>query len=229
MTFVLGLVLASFLNVVAERTIKGERWAWSRSKCDFCGHVLAWYDLFPVLSWIFLRGKCRYCGKPIPIRYFLSELALGIALLLSVKWYYPPLFKIYTVAGFSVLYLSVLTDIYDGTIYDVFTLPFAGVFLLVNLLFFSLDAFILSLFGGITGFVAAILLANTKKMGQGDATLLLFTGTWLGLIDIVRSGIFAALVFGVTFAFLFVSRKMPKEKLPLAPFLFIGVILNFCL
>jgi len=77
-----------------------------------------------------------------------------------VKWYYPPFFKIYTVAGFSVLYLSVLTDIYDGTIYDVFTLPFAGVFLLVNLLFFSLDAFILSLFGGITGFVAAILLAK---------------------------------------------------------------------
>lgn len=227
MAFILGLVLASFLNVVAERTIKGERWVWSRSKCDFCGHVLAWYDLIPVLSWVVLKGKCRYCGKPISVRYPLSELALGIALLLSVKWYYPPLFKIYTVAGFSVLYLSVLTDIYDKTIYDIFALPFAGIFLLTGL-FFSLDFFMFSLLGGITGFTIAILLASTKKVGRGDAMLLLFAGVWLGFIDILRTTVFAAFVFGAVIAFLSFSRRMSKDKLTLAPFLFAGVILNFC-
>lgn len=227
MFFIIGLCLASFLNVVVERTVRGEKWLWSRSKCNSCGHVLAWYDLIPVLSWIFLKGKCRYCKNSIPARYPLSELALGIALLLSVKWYYLPFYKFYIVAGFSVLFLSVLTDIYDRTVYDIFTLPFAGIFLLANILFFRLDTFILSLFGGITGFVIAIILSNTKKVGQGDVTLLLFAGIWLGLIDIIRSGIFAALVFGATLAFLSLSKGKPKEGLPLTPFLFIGVVLNF--
>jgi len=98
---------------------------------------------------------------------------------------------------------------------------------LANILFFRLDTFILSLFGGITGFVIAIILSNTKKVGQGDAMLLLFAGIWLGLIDIIRSGIFAALVFGATLAFLSLSKGKPKEGLPLTPFLFIGVVLNF--
>ena len=214
MFFIIGLCLASFLNVVVERTVRGEKWLWSRSKCNSCGHALAWYDLIPVLSWIFLKGKCRYCKNSIPVRYPLSELALGIALLLSVKWYYLPFYKFYIVAGFSVLFLSVLTDIYDRTIYDIFTLPFAGIFLLANILFFRLDTFILSLFGGITGFVIAIILSNTKKVGQGDVTLLLFAGIWLGLIDIIRSGIFAALVFGITLALLLFSKRCLRKGFP---------------
>ena len=227
MFFIIGLCLASFLNVVVERTVRGEKWLWSRSKCNSCGHVLAWYDLIPVLSWIFLKGKCRYCKNSIPARYPLSELALGIALLLSVKWYYLPFYKFYIVAGFSVLFLSVLTDIYDRTIYDIFTLPFAGIFLLVGL-FFSLDFFMLSFFGGIAGFTIAMLLERIKKTGQGDVTLFLFAGVWLGLIDILPSIVFAALALGAVMIFLSVLKKMPQERLPLAPFLFIGVVLNFC-
>lgn len=230
MFFLLGLFLASFLNVVAERAVRGERWVLSRSKCDSCGHVLAWYDLFPVLSWAVLRGRCRYCGKPISVRYPLSELAFGTALFLSVGWYYLPVYKIYIVAGLSVLYLSVLTDIYDGTIHDIFTIPFAGAFLLAGLLLFSFDFFLLSLFGGMVGFLVAILLACTKKMGQGDATLLLFAGTWLGLWDLIRAGVFAALISGGIVVFLLASRKITlKSRLPLAPFLFAGVVLNFYL
>jgi len=225
--FIIGLFLASFLNVVAERAVNGKKWVWSRSKCDCCGHVLAWYDLIPVLSWILLRGKCRYCGNPISIRYPLSELALGAALLFSVKWYYTLSFQIYIVAGLSVLFLSVLTDIYDGTIYDIFTIPFAGIFLLVGL-FFSLDFFMLSFFGGIAGFTIAMLLERIKKTGQGDVTLFLFAGVWLGLIDILPSIVFAALALGTVTIFLSALKKMPQERLPLAPFLFIGVVLNFC-
>jgi len=49
-------------------------------------------------------------------------------------------------------------------------------------------------------------------MGQGDATLLLFTGTWLGLIDIVRSGIFTALVFWHDFCISFRFKKDAQRK-----------------
>jgi len=227
--FLLGLFLGSFLNVVAERAVRGESWALSRSKCDSCGHVLAWYDLIPVLSWLACGGRCRYCGKPVSVRYPLSELAFGAAVFFSARWY-PPAYTAYIVAGLCVLYLSVLTDIYDGTIHDMFTIPFAGAFLLAGLLLFSFDFFLLSLFGGLAGFLVAILLSCTGKMGQGDATLLLFAGTWLGLWDLVRAGVFAALISGAVIVFLLASGRITlKSRLPLAPFLFAGVVLNFYL
>lgn len=230
MFFLLGLFLGSFLNVVAERAVRGESWALSRSKCDSCGHVLAWYDLIPVLSWLACGGRCRYCGKPVSVRYPLSELAFGAALFLSARWTFLPAYTVYTVGGLCVLYLSVLTDIYDGTIHDAFTLPFAVIFLLAGLVFFSLDFFFVSLLGAAAGFLFALIFCGIKKMGQGDVTLLLFAGAWLGLWDLMRTGVLASIVAGIVLVFLLAAKKTTlKGSLPLAPFLFAGAVLNFYL
>ncbi len=43
-----------------------------------CHEQLAWYDLFPVLSFLCLRGKCRYCHKKIDKEYLFVELAMGL-------------------------------------------------------------------------------------------------------------------------------------------------------
>lgn len=48
------------LKGLAETKIHNDR-----SRCLHCHHVLAWYDLLPLVSWLQLRGKCRYCKKPI--------------------------------------------------------------------------------------------------------------------------------------------------------------------
>lgn len=36
-----------------------------RSRCLECQHTLSWYDLVPLVSWVFARGRCRYCHKKI--------------------------------------------------------------------------------------------------------------------------------------------------------------------
>jgi prepilin signal peptidase PulO-like enzyme (type II secretory pathway) len=36
-----------------------------RSRCLHCQHVLRWYDLLPIVSWLSTRGLCRYCKQPI--------------------------------------------------------------------------------------------------------------------------------------------------------------------
>ena len=54
----------------------------SRSCCPKCEHILKWYDLIPVLSFIFLRGKCRYCGKNISWQYPIVEMATALIFLL---------------------------------------------------------------------------------------------------------------------------------------------------
>jgi prepilin signal peptidase PulO-like enzyme (type II secretory pathway) len=67
-------------------------------------------------------------------------------------------------------------------------------------------------------------------MGQGDVTLLLFAGAWLGLWDLIRTGVLASVVAGIVLVFLLAAKKTTlKGSLPLAPFLFAGAVLNFYL
>ena len=77
-SFLVGLVLGSFANVVIARVPKGESIVSPGSHCPSCGTPVRTYDNLPVVSWIVLRGKCRDCGWPIPARYVLVELAGGI-------------------------------------------------------------------------------------------------------------------------------------------------------
>ena len=73
LAFVLGSVIGSFLNVVILRTPLKQSIITEPSHCFSCGHRLAWYDMFPIFSWIFLRGKCRYCKSKISPRYMVVE------------------------------------------------------------------------------------------------------------------------------------------------------------
>ncbi|MBI4022121.1 MAG: prepilin peptidase, partial [Candidatus Andersenbacteria bacterium] len=106
--FIFGTVFGSFLNVVILRhkaviktlpnlPLSGEvlrRAAFarpsapldkgglggifSRSRCPHCQAVLRWFELIPLLSFIWQRGRCRRCGQPISIQYPLVELTAGL-------------------------------------------------------------------------------------------------------------------------------------------------------
>ncbi|MGZ4639665.1 MAG: prepilin peptidase, partial [Actinomycetes bacterium] len=68
-----GLIVGSFLNVVAWRLPRGESLAHPPSHCPSCDTPIKPYDNVPVLSWLLLRGRCRACGAPISARYPLVE------------------------------------------------------------------------------------------------------------------------------------------------------------
>jgi leader peptidase (prepilin peptidase)/N-methyltransferase len=74
-----GLLIGSFLNVVAYRLPRGESLVKPGSHCTTCGMDVKPWDNIPVLSWLFLRGRCRGCGESISARYPLIELITGIA------------------------------------------------------------------------------------------------------------------------------------------------------
>lgn len=77
---VLGLLLGSFLSVLIDRWPTWRGAAGGRSQCPHCHHVLAWYDLVPLASWMLLRGKCRYCAAPISTLYPALEITMAGAL-----------------------------------------------------------------------------------------------------------------------------------------------------
>ena len=80
--FIFGLIIGSFLNAVIYRLEAKKSVCRGRSFCPECKHILAWYDLIPLLSFIFLGGKCRYCHQEISIQYPLVELATGLLFVL---------------------------------------------------------------------------------------------------------------------------------------------------
>lgn len=82
LVFLYGLVFGSFLNVVIHR-LPLEMSIWRpRSHCPSCGHLVAWFDNVPLVSFVFLLGRCRHCREAISWRYPLVELATGLLLAL---------------------------------------------------------------------------------------------------------------------------------------------------
>ena len=74
----LGLSFGSLLNVCVLRWPRGESIVRPRSHCRGCGRTLAWWEILPVVSWLFLRGRCRTCHIGVSCRYPLIELAVGV-------------------------------------------------------------------------------------------------------------------------------------------------------
>lgn len=78
LVFCFGLIWGSFLNAFLYRLRNKQKICWDRSKCPNCSHVLSWFDLFPILSFLLLRGKCRYCQQKISWQYPLVEFLVGL-------------------------------------------------------------------------------------------------------------------------------------------------------
>ena len=75
--FIFGAAIGSFLNVVICRLHSGEKIIWPRSHCPACRHVLNFFDLLPLISFLLLQARCRYCQKKISWQYPLVELSVG--------------------------------------------------------------------------------------------------------------------------------------------------------
>ncbi|WP_374977778.1 A24 family peptidase [Microbacterium trichothecenolyticum] len=82
---ILGLLIGSFLNVVAYR-VPAKISLLRESRCAHCDMAIKWWQNIPVISWIALRGKCANCKAPISARYPIVEAATGIAFALVTWW-----------------------------------------------------------------------------------------------------------------------------------------------
>lgn len=59
-----------------------------RSRCLHCGHILKWYELIPIVSWVIQGGKCRHCHKPIG--WFELLIEVGLAAFFVVSYIFWP-------------------------------------------------------------------------------------------------------------------------------------------
>lgn len=80
--FLLGLIVGSFLNVVAARLPYGKSIIWPGSRCFTCRRKLRFSDNLPIWGYLRLRGRCRFCGAHFSSRYLWVEVGTGVAFVL---------------------------------------------------------------------------------------------------------------------------------------------------
>ena len=108
--FITGCFFGSFFTLAVYRIPRKEDILIKHSYCPNCNHKLGFFDLFPVLSYIFLGGKCRYCGNIIRARYLILELLSGISFLIIAITSKVNVFYMDTIISlvFLLLYISIL-------------------------------------------------------------------------------------------------------------------------
>ena len=108
--FITGIFFGSFFTLAVYRIPKKEDILIKHSYCPNCNHKLGFFDLFPVLSYIFLKGKCRYCGNKIRPRYLILEVLSGLTFVFISMSLKLNIYNIYNIVnvGFLLIYISVL-------------------------------------------------------------------------------------------------------------------------
>ena len=222
-----GLLIGSFLNVVAWRLPRGESLMRPASACPGCRTPIKPYDNIPVVSWLVLRGRCRHCAARISGRYPAVELttaALYIAVALGRDGALDIALGLLLV---TVLVPIALIDLDRRIIPNAITLP-AAVAAVVAVAVIDLDFVPEQLIAGFAagGFFLLAALLHPRGMGMGDVKLAGMLGLFLGRA--VGPAIFVALVSGVLVGGLVIARRGAAEgrktAVPFGPFLALGGI-----
>lgn len=231
----LGLVVGSFLNVVAYRFPRHLSIVSPRSACPGCGAPIRARDNIPVVSWLVLRGRCRDCGVAISARYPAVEAgtaavfglmagAVGASFVLPAYWW----FAAVTIA-LSLVDLDVKRIpnriLYPGTAVAVVLLG------LGSAADGTLDALGRGLAGGGIAFAVFLVIALAARggFGFGDVKLAFLLGvftayrSWGTLV----AGLFGAFLIGgvVAVALLAARRVSRRDAIPFGPSMVAGAFL----
>jgi len=249
---VFGLLIGSFLNVVAYR-VPAHISLMRESRCPHCeARIKPWHNV-PVLGWIVLRGTCAHCGARISARYPIVEAITGVVFA-GVTWWGLTLGLDTLVPRYSTgdpgtmwaLGIVIVAFLYFAAISIVLTLIDLDTHRLPNVIvlpsylvagiLFTIAAWLTGDWGALLragiGMAAMYLfywllrLAKPSGMGGGDVKLAGVLGIYLGWIGwgALAVGAFAAFLFGGVFgiALMVARRAGRKTAIPFGPWMILG-------
>ncbi|MCF8563547.1 prepilin peptidase [Alicyclobacillus tolerans] len=228
LVFCTGLVLGSFLNVVAYRVPRGESLAWPGSHCLNCNRSLSAWELVPIVSWLLLQGRCRGCRRPIPLRYPILELVTGC--LAAATWLTVPDWPQRIAWGvFWLLLVAVTgTDLTAMRVPNVLSYTGAVVLVVLSPLE-GVQSWRTALIGGSLCFLVLLVIhfITGGNMGLGDAKLYFSIGAMFGAAYGMESFVLASCsgaVVGLLMRWAGLMRR--REYMPFVPHIAIGVVLT---
>jgi leader peptidase (prepilin peptidase)/N-methyltransferase len=235
---VFGLLIGSFVGVVADRVPRKESIVRPPSHCTSCDAPLRTLDNIPVVSYLVLRGRCHACGAHIPPRDLFVELITAASFAI-LAWRLPTFWAVpaYCLLAAGLVALSAIDfehKLLPRTVLYV-TAGISGVLLvLASLPSHRLHDLLVAAIGGaicLVGFLVIWFVAP-RAMGFGDVRLAALGGAalgWLGL-GAVAVGMLGAFVFaGVPAIMMLASGKADrKTAIAFGPYLALGTVVAAC-
>lgn len=218
-----GGVCASF--IFALTSAKSSNFLFRRSRCDSCFRPLKWYELIPVLSFIFLKGRCLTCKTKIPVSNFAVEV-------LMILLFICPAFIELSLKDLTLYYLIILflvpLSIFD---FETFTIPNH-----INLIFLITGLYLTDFqYIEIAGDLAAVMILHLfyflfyGSVGYGDIKLFTVLTLITPLDFFLYIVMFTYLIGGLFVIIINLYKSKRVDKVPLVPFITNGVLIVFYL
>lgn len=240
-SFLFGITLGSFYNVVGYRVPKKQSLIYPSSHCTTCNHKLGASELVPFFSYLFQKGKCKHCGAKISLFYPIFELTTGILFALSYYVFGSSIDFFIVISFISMLLIIIISD------YQMMIIPdevLISSIIVISILIFIKGGISLlgtSLLNGIISFTIMFILKKfgdfmfkKESMGGGDIKLLftfgLVFGWQMSVISIFIAS-FIALPIAVYYSVKYKNQKyieddeIPENSIPFGPFLAVAAII----
>lgn len=221
--FLYGIVIGSFLNVCIYRIPQKESVVAVGSHCMSCQRRLAWYDLFPLFSFLVLRGRCRYCKAKLSWQYPLVEALNGVLYIVVIA--------VHGMNVESVLYCLLTSALLVLSIIDYRTLeiplPVNIAILAVGIVHAAVDysnilRYVIGFFSASLFLLLCLILTRGRGIGGGDIKLMAVAGLCLGWQNIVLALVVGCVV-GSVIQCIIIAVTKNKTKFAMGPYLSLGI------
>lgn len=232
--FIIGTIMGSFFNVVAHRLSNNESIIKPGSHCESCQHLLKWYELIPIISFLIQGGRCRQCHTKLSWWYPLIEIITGLFYLFSYLYFgLSPDFFISLVIS-SVLVITCITDFNYLIILDEPLVIGSILIIVITLITSGLVDTLIAILSGLLLFFFMLLVKilgdkafKRESLGGGDIKLSFFIGLSLGYkLAFVNLVLASLLTLPIAFYYLV---KYKDREVPFGPFLIISNFIIFVL
>ena len=228
----MGTILGSFFNVLGMRIPRKEDVLFSRSHCENCNHILKWYELIPIISFIIQKGKCRECQTKLSYFYPFSEFFLGILFLVSYYSFGFSYELIIALTLSSTFILVMVSDLNYLLIPDRFIIIPSIIIFLVTILNKGIMESLIQIGYGIISFsfmYLVMLLGNfifkKESLGGADIKLMFLVGLSLSpLLSVVVILLESIIALPVS---IFLLMKNKEHVIPYGPFLMVGLLIVY--
>lgn len=230
--FIIGTIMGSFFNVVAHRLSNNESIIKPGSHCESCQHLLKWYELIPIISFLIQGGRCRQCHTKLSWWYPLIEIITGLFYLFSYLYFgLSPDFFISLVIS-SVLVITCITDFNYLIILDEPLVIGSILIILITLITSGLVDTLIAILSGLLLFFFMLLVKilgdkafKRESLGGGDIKLSFFIGLSLGY-KLAFVNLVLASILTLPIAFYYLVKYKDRE-VPFGPFLIISNFIIF--
>lgn len=224
-TFLCGLIIGSFANLLIDRLPEGDGKLFKRSRCIKCGSGIEWYDSIPLVSYIKLLGRCRHCEAKISIQYPLVELINGVGYILIVMFNGVNVLSALYCLAFSIL---VVIAVIDWRIYEI--PPMLNIMLgslgVIRIIFdFSHLLDYLIGFCVVSGFLLLLfIVTHGRGIGGGDVKLMAAAGLFIGWKNIILALILGCILGSIIHIVLMMTCGKDRV-LAFGPYLSAGIVI----